>query len=107
MNTKLIECVSCFDPRDSLVTFNTQKLIEFAKMYPLEFDECGDLSFLTLSLNNFIVDVRNDDDFANLKGVSQLAQKMVEKKKDIAYPKVYLLVNYRLQRLASKKCFLQ
>lgn len=65
-------------------------------MYPLEFDEYGDLSFLTSSLNNFIVDVRNDDDFANLKGVNPLAQKMVEKKKDIAFPKVYLLVKLAL-----------
>lgn len=71
-------------------------MIEFAKMYPLEFDEYGDLSFLTSSLNNFIVDVRNDDDFANLKGVNPLAQKMVEKKKDIAFPKVYLLVKLAL-----------
>lgn len=38
---------------------------------------------------------------SNLKGVSQLAQTMVEKKKDIAYPKVYLLVKLALILLVT------
>ena len=65
-----------------------EKLIEFARSYPLEFDELAYISFLSSSLGNFIVGVRADSDFVNLKIISDLALKMVEKRKDI----VYLLV---------------
>ncbi|WOL13657.1 hypothetical protein Cni_G22430 [Canna indica] len=39
---------------------------------------------------------RSYDDFANLQGIDELARKMVEKKKDIAYLNVYLLVKLKL-----------
>ncbi|KAK4254520.1 hypothetical protein QN277_009894 [Acacia crassicarpa] len=96
VNTKLLECLSCLDPRDSFVNFNKEKLIEFARFYPLEFDELADIPFLSSSLSNFIVDVRADSDFVNLKTISDLALKMVEKRKDIVYPLVYLLIKLAL-----------
>ncbi|XP_061372291.1 uncharacterized protein LOC133314781 [Gastrolobium bilobum] len=96
VNTKLLECLSCLDPRDSFATFDKEKLIEFARFYPLEFDELADIPFLSSSLSNFIVDVRADSDFVNLKRISELALKMVEKGKDIVYPLVYLLIKLAL-----------
>ncbi|XP_061371023.1 uncharacterized protein LOC133313644 [Gastrolobium bilobum] len=86
VNTRLLECLSCLDPRDSFATFNKEELIEFARFYPLEFDELADIPFLSSSLSNFIVDVRADSDFINLKRISELTLKMVEKRKDIVYP---------------------
>ncbi|WOK97614.1 hypothetical protein Cni_G06322 [Canna indica] len=65
VNTSLIECLSCLDPCEKFASFNTHKLVEFAKFYPLEFAD-------------------------------ELARKMIEKKKDIAYPNVYLLVKLTL-----------
>ncbi|XP_061355584.1 uncharacterized protein LOC133300102 [Gastrolobium bilobum] len=96
VNTKLLECLSCLDPRDSFAAFNKEKLIEFARFYPLEFDEVADIPFLFSSLGNFIVDVRADSDFVNLKRISELTLKMVEKRKDIVYPLVYLLIKLAL-----------
>ncbi|XP_061376189.1 uncharacterized protein LOC133318213 [Gastrolobium bilobum] len=96
VNTKLLECLSCLDPRDSFASFNKEKLIEFARFYPLEFNELADIPFLSSSLGNFIVDVRADSDFVNLERISDLALKMVEKRKDIVYPLVYLLIKLAL-----------
>ncbi|KAK4280334.1 hypothetical protein QN277_011970 [Acacia crassicarpa] len=96
VNTKLLECLSCLNPRDSFANFNKEKLIEFARFYPLEFDELADIPFLSSSLSNFIVDVRLDSDFGNLQTISNLALKMVEKGKDIVYPLVYLLIKLAL-----------
>ncbi|KAK4278724.1 hypothetical protein QN277_016531 [Acacia crassicarpa] len=96
VNTKLLECLSCLDPRDSFANFNKEKLIEFARFYPLEFDELVDIPFLSSSLDNFIVDVRADSDFGNLQTISDIALKMVEKRKDIVYPLVYLLIKLAL-----------
>ncbi|KAK4256472.1 hypothetical protein QN277_009328 [Acacia crassicarpa] len=96
VNTKLLECLSCLDPRDSFANFNKEKLIEFARFYPLEFDKLADIPFLSSSLGNFIVDVRADSNFGNLQTISNLALKMVEKRKDIVYPLVYLLIKLAL-----------
>ncbi|KAK4283433.1 hypothetical protein QN277_000383 [Acacia crassicarpa] len=96
VNTRLLECLGCLDPRDSFANFNKEKLIEFARFYPLEFDELADIPFLSSSLGNFIIDVRADSDFVNLKTISDLALKMVEKRKDIVYPLVYLLIKLAL-----------
>ncbi|KAK4270892.1 hypothetical protein QN277_019658 [Acacia crassicarpa] len=88
--------MSCLDPRDSFANFNQEKLIEFARFYPLEFDELADISFLSSSLGNFIVDMIADSDFVNLQTISDLALKMVEKRKDIVYPLIYLLIKLTL-----------
>ncbi|KAK4281841.1 hypothetical protein QN277_013289 [Acacia crassicarpa] len=96
VNIKLLECLSCLNPRDSFANFNKEKLIEFARFYPLEFDELANIPFLSSSLSNFIVDVRIDSDFGNLQTISDLALKMVEKGKDIVYPLVYLLIKLAL-----------
>ncbi|KAK4280853.1 hypothetical protein QN277_012420 [Acacia crassicarpa] len=96
VNTKLLECLSCLDPRDSFANFNNEKLIEFARFYPSKFDELADIPFLSSNLDNFIIDVRADSDFVNLQTISDLALKMVEKKNDIVYPLVYLLIKLAL-----------
>ncbi|KAK4271006.1 hypothetical protein QN277_019765 [Acacia crassicarpa] len=96
VNIKLLECLSCLDPRDSFANFNNEKLIEFARFYPSEFDELADIPFMSSSLDNFIVDVRADSNFVNLQTISDLALKMVEKRKDIVYPQVYLLIKLAL-----------
>ncbi|XP_061368215.1 uncharacterized protein LOC133311216 [Gastrolobium bilobum] len=57
VNTKLLECLSCLDPRDSFASFNKEKLIEFARFYPLEFNELAYIPFLSSSLGNLFVDL--------------------------------------------------
>ena len=69
-------------------------------MIEFEFDPCDfdyhDPRVLGHQLENYVIDVRNDPDFPNVKGVSGLARKFVQKKKHIDYPLVYLLMKLAL-----------
>ena len=47
-------------------------------------------------LQNYIVDVRSNDDFAELKGVGELAKPIVETSKNLAYSLVYVLIKLAL-----------
>ncbi|KAL7108948.1 hypothetical protein ACP275_06G145200 [Erythranthe tilingii] len=73
-NTELLSLISCFDTTG---------------FYPNEFDDCG-LIVLENQLENFIRDVRSDQDFSNMAGASRLVEKLVAKRKYITYPLVYL-----------------
>jgi hypothetical protein len=90
-NTELLLCMACLNPSNSFFAFDKQKLIRLAKFYPSDF--CGtDFMALDIQLQNYIVDVRCNDDFLELEGIGDLARKMVETQKDAIYPLVYLLV---------------
>ena len=95
VNMELLTCIASLDPRHSFSAFNKRKLIQLAKFYPMEYTE---LSLLALEdqLENYIVDMRSDGDFSDLKGVSELAQTMVQKQKDLTFPLVYMLVKLAL-----------
>ncbi|KAK4269479.1 hypothetical protein QN277_022633 [Acacia crassicarpa] len=75
--------------------FSEKKLCEFAGYYPSNFD-LNDFVMLDYQLDMYIVDVQSDPDFLNLKGMADLAKRMVKKKKHIVYPLVYLLVKLAL-----------
>ena len=47
-------------------------------------------------LETYIIDMRSSSEFSELKGISDLAQKMAETKRHIVYPLVYLLVTLAL-----------
>ena len=47
---------------------------------------------LSDQLDNYIFDVHSSIEFSKLEGICDLAQKMVETKKNVVYPLVYLLV---------------
>ncbi|KAL7181344.1 hypothetical protein ACSBR1_040265 [Camellia fascicularis] len=47
-------------------------------------------------LQNYIVDMRSSNEFSELKEIGDLARKLVETKKDIVYPLVYLLIKLAL-----------
>ena len=90
-NTKLLLCMACLNPSNSFFAFDKQKLIRLAKFYPSDF--CGtDFMALDIQLQNYIVDMRCNDDFLELEGIGDLARKMVETQKNVIYPLVYLLV---------------
>ncbi|XP_047948935.1 zinc finger MYM-type protein 1-like [Salvia hispanica] len=95
VNTDLVLCMSCFDPRDSFSAFDLEKLLRLARYYPSEFSEVA-LSELENQLENFIFDVRIDEKFSQISGISGLAQKMVSTRKHEVFPMVYLLVKLSL-----------
>ena len=83
------------NPNDSFSAFDKQKLIRLAEFYPNEFSTV-ELSTLDDQLETYIVDMRSSNEFLQVKGICDLAQKMVEKKRHIVYPLVYLLVTLAL-----------
>ncbi|KAL7147892.1 hypothetical protein ABFS83_06G140100 [Erythranthe nasuta] len=79
-NTELLSLISCFDSTE---------------FYLEEFDE-NDLIVLENELENYIRDVKCDQEFSNMSGASMLAEKLVAKRKNLTYPLVYLLLKLSL-----------
>ncbi|XP_012074023.1 uncharacterized protein LOC105635557 [Jatropha curcas] len=75
--------------------FNKEKLIQLAHFYPLEFSAV-ELMALDNQLETYIIDVRTSDDFIDIKRIGNLAKKLVETKKKIVYPLVYLIIKLAL-----------
>ncbi|XP_050156296.1 uncharacterized protein LOC126630229 [Malus sylvestris] len=94
-NTKLLLCVACLSPINSFFAFDKEKLMRLAQFYPSDFSE-HDLELLKEQLENYIWDMTSNSEFVDLKGISDLAQKMVGTKKDHTYPLVYLLLTLAL-----------
>ncbi|KAJ1688887.1 hypothetical protein LUZ63_013042 [Rhynchospora breviuscula] len=94
-NTELLRCMSCLHPRSNFCAFDKVKLIDLARFYPNDFS-MSELSFLETQLDCYIEDLRTDQDFQQLDGMSDLSQKLVEKRKDIVYPLVYKLIKLAL-----------
>jgi len=90
-NSQLLICMECLCPKNSFSKFDKEKLIEFAKFYPIEFSPTS-LVFLDNQLATYIVDMRRSYEFAYLKGISDLSKTMVALKKHIDYPLVYRLL---------------
>ncbi|KAK4255996.1 hypothetical protein QN277_008919 [Acacia crassicarpa] len=95
VSSNLLECMACLNPCNSFSEFDKNKLCKFAGYYPSDFDLI-DLVMLEYQLDTYIVDVQSDPNFLNLQGIADLAKRMVEKKKHIVYPLVYLLVKLAL-----------
>ncbi|XP_065626546.1 uncharacterized protein LOC136066336 [Quercus suber] len=89
----LLEEVSAF--YNLFSTFNKEKLIRLAQFYPSDFSTVQ-VSFLDNQLEAYIHDMRSTEEFSALKGIGQLAEKMVEMKKNVSYPLVYSLVTLAL-----------
>ncbi|KAM7514386.1 hypothetical protein LguiA_003969 [Lonicera macranthoides] len=92
---ELLLCMACLDPRDSFSAFDKEKLLRFAEFYPSDFSII-DLNALQYQLDNYILDVRSNDQFLEVTGVSGLAKKMVQLKKHRTFPLVYMLIKLAL-----------
>ena len=83
--------MACLNLSDSFLVFDIKKLTHLAKFYPSDFSETNVLA-LDNQLQTYIVDMHFNDEFLELKGIGDLARKMVETNKDVICPLVYLLV---------------
>ncbi|XP_057747944.1 uncharacterized protein LOC130967139 [Arachis stenosperma] len=95
VNTELLLCIACLNTSDSFFAFDKEKLLRLAEFYPYEFSSTQLLA-LDSQLENFILDMRLDDQFSNINEISGLSQKLVETKKHIVYPLVFLLLKLAL-----------
>lgn len=80
VNTELLLFIACLCPRDSFYSYDKDRLICLAKHYPEDFSTT-DLLKLEDQLGIYICDVRSSADFAQLRGIGDLAKKIVKTKK--------------------------
>ncbi|XP_062118781.1 uncharacterized protein LOC133832456 [Humulus lupulus] len=71
------------------------EFVRFSEYYPKDFSTF-ELMILDDQLETYIIDVRSTKKFLGLKSIGDLAQKMVETKKNIVYPLVYRLITLAL-----------
>ncbi|XP_023749430.1 uncharacterized protein LOC111897712 [Lactuca sativa] len=100
VNTALLVSMASLCPSKSFKAFNVEELLKMAKFYPSEFPE-HKLGALKANLQNYIIDVRGDPRFNNLKGIGNLAKMMVETNKHTIYQMIYLLLKLALILLVA------
>ncbi|XP_031259420.1 uncharacterized protein LOC116117550 [Pistacia vera] len=100
VNSELLICLTCLSPSNSFAAFNKQKLFRFAEFYPKEFSRL-ELMALEMQLETYVMDMRPNIEFLGSKGISNLAERVVEPRKDSVYPLVYLLVTLALILLVT------
>ncbi|KAH9754492.1 TTF-type domain-containing protein [Citrus sinensis] len=90
VNMELLLCFACLYPNDAFAAFDKDKLVCLAQFYPNDFSPI-ELMALKTQLQTYIMDMRSSTEFVGLKGIGDLAKRMVETKKDKVYPLVYLV----------------
>ncbi|XP_057504790.1 uncharacterized protein LOC130788266 [Actinidia eriantha] len=93
--TELLICVACLSPANSFSAFDKQKLIRLTSFYPNDFST-HDCMVLEDQLDSYEYDMRYSSEFEGLKGLGELAQKMVETKRSGVYPLIYRLLKLAL-----------
>ena len=83
-NTELLLCLSYLSPNESFSAFDKQKLVRLTQFYPRDFS-ARDLMALEIQLETYIMDIRDSEKIYKLKGISELAKRMVETKKKVSY----------------------
>ena len=94
-STELLLCLAYLRPDDLFSDFDKKKLIRLAEFYPEDFSST-ELMKLDNQLETYILDVRSSKQFVELKGIGDLAKKMIETKRNQVYPLVYLLLTLAL-----------
>ena len=83
--------MASFSPSKSFSAFNVETLVKLAGFYPHDFGP-EEMDQLPFQLRRYIEDVRNDDNFKNVKGLSHLSVLLVKTGKVLRYDIVYKLL---------------
>jgi hypothetical protein len=94
-STQLLRYIACLDPKNSFANFDSDKLIELARMYAHDFSQY-ECIVLRDQLGTFIADARDDPNFANCIDLGNLALTMVQTERHNNFPLVYRLVELAL-----------
>ncbi|XP_008227730.1 PREDICTED: zinc finger MYM-type protein 1-like [Prunus mume] len=95
VNTELLLCMACLSPFYNFTAFDKQQILRFAQFYPQEFND-RDLMKLEDQLGLYIVDMQSSTEFSSLKGITNLAEKLVNTGRSRIYNYVYLLLTLAL-----------
>ncbi|XP_070045858.1 uncharacterized protein [Nicotiana tomentosiformis] len=101
VTTNLLVGVACLNQVDSFSSFDINKILMMAELYPNDFDE-NIMVTLKNQLETYIVDIRDvDERFLNLQGLVDLSETLVKTKKYLNYPFVFRLVKFALLLLVA------
>ncbi|XP_026400673.1 uncharacterized protein LOC113296585 [Papaver somniferum] len=95
MNMELLVCMSCLNPKNDFVAFDTKNLVRLAEFYPDDFSEQERMD-LENQLEVYEMDMKSNDVFKELNEISSLSKKLVETGKDVVYNWVYKLIKLSL-----------
>ncbi|KAL5561455.1 hypothetical protein UlMin_031202 [Ulmus minor] len=95
MNDTFVAQGPCLCPNDSFAAFDKKRLIHFAEYYPKDFSTI-ELLVLSDQLETYIVDMLSSNVFLELKSIVDLAQTLVQTRRNDVYPLVYRLVTLSL-----------
>ena len=91
VNTELLRCMASFSPANSFSAFNVENLVKLAGFYPHDFD-FEEMNQLHFQLHHYINDVRNDENFKNLRSLAELSMMLIKQGKVARYKIVYKLL---------------
>ncbi|KAL3615994.1 hypothetical protein CASFOL_040288 [Castilleja foliolosa] len=94
-NIELLNCVACLSPCSSFQAFDTKSLVRLARFYPNDFVDVSDKE-LSSQLETYIECVKMDNNFSNLKGISDLCRTLVRTKKHKTFKFLYTLLKLAL-----------
>jgi len=83
--------MAAFNPANSFSSFDNEKLVKLAGFYPHDFD-FQERNQLRFQLHNYINDVRNDENFKNLRSLADLSMMLVKRDMVSRYDIVYKLL---------------
>ncbi|KAG2576256.1 hypothetical protein PVAP13_6NG015516 [Panicum virgatum] len=92
-------CMAAFNPANSFSAFDNEKLVKLAGFYPHDFD-FQERNQLRFQLHNYINDVRNDENFKNLRSLADLSMMLV--KRDMVSRGFFSAMNTIKNKLRSK-----
>ena len=94
-SSALLICMTGLNPHDSFRDFDPSKLRKMIDFYPNDFSYLDRMDILH-ELSTYPYHMQQDERFANLKSVSDLAKVMVETKMHEFFPLIYRLVKLTL-----------
>jgi hypothetical protein len=94
-STQLLRCVACLDPTNKFANYEVEKLIQLAKIYYADFSDYECVKLRT-ELQNFMDEVKYDEDFDTCIDLGSLAEKMVLSDRHTYFPLVYRLIELAL-----------
>ncbi|XP_019084380.1 PREDICTED: uncharacterized protein LOC104709899 [Camelina sativa] len=108
VNTELLGCVASLSLIDSFHEFDPLKVMRLSEFYPKDFTSVDRIS-LEHQLGLYIDNIREDERFANLKSLGDLAHVIVETRKYLSYPQVYrllkLVLTLPIATTTVERCF--
>ncbi|KAK2427226.1 zinc finger MYM-type protein [Trifolium repens] len=94
-NTELLQCVACLSPRSSFAAFDVDKLMRMVELYPNDFKDVPEV-VVRHQLRAYFRNVRDDPNFAKLKGLPDLCATLVKTNKCTTFDVVYKLLKLAL-----------